>query len=117
MIEEIIPVAKAHKALKMLSPETRMTNKLPLFNSHISFLPFVNFLKEKLATTSGTRADFYRYLIRKFGEQPSLLQLVEDVHQLDDHEELLEFLATAIFPVVSDENEINFTLSARYNVP
>lgn len=114
MIEEIIPASAPHRGLKMLSPETGIASKLPGVDSHISFLPFVNFLKDKLTTASGTRADFYNYLIRRFEAEPALLQLVEDVHQLSDHEELLEFLSTVIFPVVSDENETMFTLSAPY---
>lgn len=114
MIEEIIPAFTPHRGLKILSPEPGIISNLPAIESHVSFLLFVNFLKEKLVTITGTRADFYRYLIRKFEEQPSLLENVEDIHQLDDHEELLEFLSTAIFPVVGEESEINFTLSAPY---
>lgn len=115
MIEEITPASTPHRGLKILSPETKVTRKLPAVDSHISFLPFVNFLKEKLATTSGTRADFYRYLIKKFEEEPALLGKLRDNHQLEDHKELLEFLSTAIFPVVCEESENNFTLSAPYN--
>ncbi|HUH32948.1 MAG TPA: hypothetical protein VLZ28_03290, partial [Daejeonella sp.] len=115
MIKEITPAPAPHKGLKVLSPESAVTSKLPAIDSHISFLPFVNFLKEKLATTSGTRADFYRHLIRKFEEEPTLLRKLGNIHQLDDHEELLEFLSTAIFPVVCEESDNNFTLSAPYN--
>ena len=116
MIKEIIPAPIPRRGLKILSPETDIISNLPAVDSHISFLPFVNFLKEKLATTSGTRADFYGYLIRKFEEEPALLEKVADIRQLDEHEELLEFLSTAIFPVVSEESENNFTLSAPYRL-
>jgi hypothetical protein len=103
MIEEIIPAFAPHRMVKMLSADIAIINRLPAINSHISFLPFVNFLKDKLAITSGTRADFYRYLIKKFEAEPELLQQVKDVQILDDHEELLELLSTVIFPVVSDQ--------------
>jgi hypothetical protein len=114
MIQEIIPAFTPHKTVKMLSADRDIMNKLPPIDSHISFLPFVKFLKDKLAITSGTRADFYRYLIKKFEAEPALLQQVTDVQILDDHEELLELLSTVIFPVVSDEGKNNFTLSAPY---
>src|SRR5437868_13970673 len=114
MIEEIIPVFAPHKAVKVVSPDVARTNKLPLINSHISFAPFVKFLKEKLAITSGTRVDFYRYLIKKFEAEPKLLQHVKNIQILGDHEELLELLSTVIFPVVSDEGKNNFTLAAPY---
>ena len=114
MIEEIIPAFAPHKTVKMLSADREIINRLPAIDSHISFLPFVNFLKDKLAVTSGTRADFYRYLIQKFEAEPELLQQVEDVQILDDHDELLELLSTVIFPVVTDEGKNNFTFSAPY---
>src|SRR3989442_9356838 len=114
MIEEIIPSFTRNKRVKIVSAEAETINKLPVINSHISFLPFVNFLKDKLDTASGTRADFYRYLIRKFEAEPALLQQVKEVQLLEDHEELMELLSTAIFPVVSKEEENNFTLSTPY---
>ncbi len=114
MIEEILPVLTPHKRLKMLSPRRGIINNLPSVVSHISFLPFINFLKDKLTTISGTRADFYRNLIQKFEAKPVLLQQVANIQILDDHEELLELLTTAIFPIVSDNEENNFTLSGPY---
>ena len=114
MIEEIIPALKPHKAVRMLSGDNDIINKIPAVNSHISFLPFVEYLKEKLAVTSGTRANFYHYLIKKFEAAPELLQRIKDVQLLSNHEDLLELLTTVIFPVVSDEVKNNFTLSAPY---
>ncbi|MEP6595429.1 MAG: hypothetical protein ABJA71_05760, partial [Ginsengibacter sp.] len=98
----------------MVSAESAIIQNLPAIDSRISFVPFVNFLKEKLTTTSGTRADFYHYLIRKFEAEPALLEQVTSVQMLDDYEELLELLSTAIFPMVSEEEKNNFTLSAPY---
>jgi hypothetical protein len=112
MIEEIISTTAPQRKLKFLSADEEIIGRLPVIDSHISFLPFINFLKEKLATTYGTRADFYRYLIRKFEAEPALLKQILDAKTLTDNEELLELLSTAIFPVVSDKN--NFTLSAPY---
>lgn len=112
MIEDIISTATRQNRLKVISADKSIIDKLPAIDSYISFLPFINFLKDKLVTTSGTRADFYRYMIRKFEAEPALLQQIFDVQVLADNEELLELLSTAIFPVVCDNN--NFTLSAPY---
>lgn len=114
MIKDLIPGSIPHKGLKIITPDKNIINSLPAVESSISFRPFVNFLKEKLSATSGTRADFYRYLIRKFEEVPGLLDGLSDIRQLDEHEDLLEFLSTAIFPIVSEESESNFTFSAPY---
>ena len=114
MIGEIIPTSTKQKQIKLLSPGAEILERLPSVKSHISFLPFLNYLKEKLDGTSGTRADFYRYLIKKIDSDPALLQQVQNVEQLAEHEELLEFLSTAIFPVVSNEEQSNFTLSVPY---
>ncbi|MEO6329961.1 MAG: hypothetical protein ABIO55_13575 [Ginsengibacter sp.] len=114
MIEEIIPAFTPHKEVKMLSADRDIINKLPAVDSQISFLPFVNFLKDKLTVTSGTRSDFYRYLIRKFEAEPQLLREIKDVQIIDDRGELMELLSTVIFPVVSDEQKNNFTLSTPY---
>ncbi len=112
MIEEIISTTTPYASLKILSADKEITDKLPGLESHISFLPFINFLKEKLETTRGIRADFYQYLIRKFEAEPVLLQRVTDVKALFNNEELLDLLSTVIFPVVSEKN--NFTLATPY---
>ena len=114
MIDEIIPALPGQRRLKILSAEPGIVNRLPFIRSNISFLPFVNFLKEKLITTSGSRADFYRYMIKKFEAEPLLLEQVKDAGVLDNNEELLELLSTAIFPAVGGEGGNNFTLSAPY---
>ena len=43
-----------------------------------------------------------------------MLKQVRDEGILSEHEELLELLSTAIFPVVSEDEKNNFTLAAPY---
>ncbi|MES1224125.1 MAG: hypothetical protein ABUT20_52005, partial [Bacteroidota bacterium] len=112
MIEEIISTTTPHANLKILSADKAILDTLPAIDSRISFLPFINFLKDKLETTTGIRADFYRYLIQKFEAEPALLQQVVRAQDLNDNEELLELLSTVIFPVVSEKH--NFTLATPY---
>src|SRR5688500_2618164 len=114
MIEEIIPATTPTRRMKILSADQGIVDRLPAIKSKISFLPFVNFLKEKLSNTPGSNCDFYRYLIKKFEAEPQLLDQVKDAQVLDDNEELLELLSTAIFPAVGGEEGNNFTLSAPY---
>jgi len=116
MYDEIIPALKTSKVLKILSPEKDNISDLPAIDSYVSFLPFVNFLKDKEVTTTGIRADFYRHLIGKFESDPNLLKRVNNIRELNDHKELLEIISTAIFPIICDEGENNFTLSAPYKL-
>src|SRR5437868_4558220 len=114
MIEEIIPVLKIPNRVRILSADKEVVKKMPVIDSEISFRPFVEFLKDKLDSISGTRADFYKYLIKKFEAEAELLEPVVNVQVLNDHQELIELLSTAIFPVVSEEEKNIFSFSSPY---
>ncbi len=114
MIEDVLPRSTLPRGIRILSPAPGVKINNEGVNSQISFLPFLNYLKEKLPSTTGSRTGFYQYLINKLESDPALLATVEGYNQLSDYEDLLEFLSTAIFPVVSNEEESNFTLSAPY---
>jgi hypothetical protein len=83
-------------------------------DSKISFRPFVNYLKDKLHTSSDTRARIYNYLIERFEEVPALMEPVTDPHLLEEHHDLLELLGTTLFPAVSEEEKNIFTLGVPY---
>src|SRR5688572_9495052 len=88
-------------------------NKIAI-DSKISFRPFVNYLKDKLHTSSDTRARIYNYLIERFEEVPALMEPVTDPHLLEEHHDLLELLGTTLFPAVSEEEKNIFTLGVPY---
>lgn len=114
MIEDVLLRSTLPRGIKILSPAPGIKMPTAGVNSQISFLPFLNYLKEKLPATTGSRTGFYQYLINRLESDPALLSTVEGHDQLANYGDLLEFLSTAIFPVVSNEDESNFTLSAPY---
>ncbi|KIC93041.1 GAF domain-containing protein [Flavihumibacter solisilvae] len=115
MLEDIAPVARSVRKVKMLEAgvETSPTH-LPI-NSHISFRPFVEYLKQKLTGDFDTRSRIYEHLIERFGEQPELLKPVSDSEVLDKNRELLDLLGTTLFPVVSEQEKNIFTLALPYH--
>ena len=113
MLEEIISV-KHLPGVKMLSAKHELIAGLPEISSKISFLPFINFLKEKLPAVSETIAGYYNYLIKKFEAEPDLLNYVEDFHLLDENADMLELLGTALFPAVGEHEKNSFALAVPY---
>ncbi|HEY6978971.1 MAG TPA: hypothetical protein VH396_21900 [Chitinophagaceae bacterium] len=114
MLEEIIPALQSQKGTKVLSAKPKITERLPEIDSKISFVPFINYLKEKQAVTTDIHSDIYKYLIRRFEEEPALLQPIEEIDLLKDQGELLKLLTTVLFPLISEPQKNNFTLAVPY---
>lgn len=114
MIEDIAPAIGTQKDIRILNAETG-TPEYSVPESKISFRPFVDHLKQKLTDDSAIRSRFYRYLVDKFEAEPALLQPMDDpARLLNENQEILELLDTAIFPVISDQQENIFSLAAPY---
>jgi hypothetical protein len=115
MLEEIIPALRPHqRRVKVLTAEPKFAEGLPEIDSKISFIPFINYLKETQSVAGDLRSEFYNYLVRRFEEKPALLQPVKDINVLKDHGELLQLLSTVLFPLVSEPEKNSFTLAAPY---
>ncbi len=115
MLEDIAPVIRSSQKLKLwtASPGAYGEDGFA-FDSSISFLPFINYLKKKSAGNTGTKARSYNYLVERFENEPALLQPVKDDRVLDEHRDLLELLGTTLFPVVSDSDRNIFTMAVPY---
>ena len=114
MLEEIVPSIRPLKEVKVItSAHCLKDEELPI-ESKISFLPFIDYLKEKSSDTSDIRAGFYKYLIQKFESEPNLLKPLTDTSVLNDSEDLLDLLTASLFPLVSDKERI-FTLALPYH--
>ena len=87
---------------------------LPDVDSNISFLPLINYLKEKTPDVSNIKSSFYKYLVKKFEDTPELLQTISDMVVLEENSELLELLGTMLFPVVSKHEKNTFALATPY---
>lgn len=114
MLEEITPSIRALKEVRVIpSAECLKDDELPI-DSKISFLPFIDYLRQKSGNTTDIRTGFFKYLLQKFEAEPALLKPLESTDVLNDNEDLLELLTTSLFPLVSDKERI-FTLALPYH--
>src|SRR3989337_3126610 len=114
MLEDIAPAIRSSKKVKVLTALPGSTGEDLVFDSHISFLPFINYLKSKSAGDADTRSRIYNYLVERFEAEPALLQPIKDSSVLSEHSDLLELLSTSLFPVVTDPEKNIFTLAVPY---
>ena len=114
MLEDIAPAIRSSKKVKVLTALPGSTGEDLVFDSHISFLPFINYLKRKSAGDADTRSRIYNYLVERFEAEPALLQPIKDSSVLSEHSDLLELLSTSLFPVVTDPEKNIFTLAVPY---
>jgi len=114
MLEEIIPALRSQTRTKVPTAEVKIAEKLPEIDSKISFVPFINYLKENQTVATDLHSGIYKYLIRSFEEEPALLQALQDIHFLKDHGELLRLLTTVLFPLIGEPEKNNFTLAVPY---
>lgn len=114
MLEEVISVSKVHRKSKTLSPSSNLTHDLPDVDSKISFVPFIDYLKNKRPLVSGSIEKYYDYLIDKFKSGNYLLNSVDALHENGEQSVLLETLTTSLFPLVAEHEKISFALAAPY---
>ena len=114
MLQDIIPTLKPTRRSRMTEAEPQLTAALPPVDSKISFLPLINYLKEKRSSVSDMRAGFYNYLIEKFEAEPALSEVIRDIKLIEEHDDLMDLLGTLLFPVVSREEKNTFALTAPY---
>lgn len=113
MLEDIIPATRSGKKVKLLeTPPGILDDKLKV-KSSISFLPFLNYLKNQLAGTSDTRSRISNYLIERFESHPALLQSA-DLESLNENQDVLELLGSTLFPIASEQDKNIFTMAVPY---
>lgn len=76
-----------------------------LVESHISFVPFVRFMKEKAQTADGARAAYYTELVRHFESNPELQQPLKEDVDIAQYQDYLDLLTAAVFPVTMDDSQ------------
>jgi len=114
MMMDIPAVATSSEKIKLIPASPSDTKDTFDFDSKVSFLPFINYLKNKSAGNSDTRSRFYNYLVEKFESEPALLKPVTDSSLLSKHSDLLELVGTSLFPVVTDPEKNIFTFAVPY---
>jgi len=114
MLEDIRPAARPIRKVTMLATTKGSIDERVHFDSKISFLPFVNYLKDKLTGSSNTTSKIYNYLIERLEAEAALLQPMDDICLLNENQDLLELLGTALFPVVSEQGKNIFAMAVPY---
>jgi len=74
MLEDIATTTRPAKKVKVLAASQDTTDEDFFIDSTISFRPFINYLKEKLAGCCDSRSRIYKDLIEKLEAEPALLQ-------------------------------------------
>jgi hypothetical protein len=114
MLEDITPSIRPLKEVKVITSAHCLENEEFPIDSKISFLPFIDYLRQKSSNTSDIRTGFFKYLLQKFEAEPELLKTLDSTDVLNDNEDLLELLTTSLFPIVSEKERI-FTLAVPYH--
>ncbi|HEX8279305.1 MAG TPA: hypothetical protein VF540_11445, partial [Segetibacter sp.] len=76
-----------------------------------SFGPYIFCLRKKMEESSDIIAKFYRYLIKKFERQPSLLKPFKNVEVLEQHEELIQLLKMSLLPLSESSEQYPLALA------
>jgi hypothetical protein len=76
-----------------------------------SFGPYIDFLRQKLAASNHIIAKFYRYLIKKFQQHPSLLVPFKNVEKLEEYDELVQLVTMSLLPLSTQAEHLPMALA------
>lgn len=76
---------------------------------HLSFGPFLRFIREKASKEQTLRKDFYQYVLDKFSPYPELEEGV-DVTLLHQYKEVLEVMYAMLSPSFEEEKNVLWAL-------
>ncbi|MGF6844786.1 GAF domain-containing protein [Chitinophaga sp. W3I9] len=91
--------------MKVLTAHPGIFNDDKVIESNISFVPFLNYLKEKVTHEGEARSSFYKLIIDKFESNPEILKPIPGNGDLSAYKEYLDLLIAAIFPVTTDSSK------------
>ena len=101
--------------MKVLTQKSDSLLTEPHFRFAPSFGPYVLTLRNKMEEASVANALFYRHLIKKFQQEPSLLIPFENVEVLEEHEDLIQLLQMSLMPLSADSE--NFSMALAFIQP
>jgi len=79
--------------------------------SFVCFKKFIDFLEEKANTEKSVRSHFFRFVLEKIRSYPELIKGIP-VSDAAKYDEVLELVASVVFPLIEDENEMLFGLTS-----
>lgn len=100
--------------MKVLTAHPGVFNDDKVIESNISFVPFLNYLKEKVGNGDDARSSFYQLIIDKFESNPDILTPIPPDADLSQYKEYLDLLIAAIFPVTTDSSTDIYGMGAPY---
>lgn len=100
--------------MKILTAHPGLFKDDHLIDSHISFVPFIRFMKEKAATAQGARAAYFSEIVRHFESNPDLQQPLREDVDISQYQEYLDLLTATVFPVTMDDSNDIFGIGVPY---
>jgi hypothetical protein len=100
--------------MKILTAHPGLFKDDYLVDSHISFVPFIRFMKEKAATAQGARAAYFSEIVRHFESNPDLQQPLKEDVDISKYQEYLDLLTATVFPVTMDDSRDIFGIGVPY---
>lgn len=100
--------------MKILTAHPRLFKEDELIDSHISFGPYIRYMKEKAARTTGARASYFSEIVRHFESDPALLQPLEKDTDISRYQEYLDLITATVFPVTIDDTKDIYGIGAPF---
>jgi len=79
--------------------------------SFVCFKKFIDFLEERVNTDTSVRSHFFKFVLDKIRSYPELITGIP-VTEAAKYDEVLELVASIVFPLIEDENEMMFGLTS-----
>ncbi|WP_341841516.1 hypothetical protein [Chitinophaga caseinilytica] len=100
--------------MKILTANRDQLIEEHLIESHISFVPFVRFMKDKAQKAKGARAAFFSEIVRHFESNPELGQPLASDVDVAKYQEYLDLVTATVFPVTIDDTRDIFGIGVPY---
>ena len=78
--------------------------------SYVSFKKFADFLQERIKKDHSPRVRFFQYVLDRINVHPELLAGIP-VIDASNYSEVLELVASVVFPLIEDEDKVMFGLT------
>jgi len=95
------------KSVLRINPFATKENSVESF---VCFKKFIDFLEDRIKTEKSVRVHFFRFVLDKIRSYPELIKGIP-VSEAAGYDEVLELVASVVFPLIEDENEVMFGLT------
>src|SRR5437762_4213242 len=96
-----------NKSVLQINPFATKENSVESF---VCFKKFIDFLEDRIQNEKSVRVHFFRFVLDKIRSYPELIKGIP-VSEAAKYDEVLELVASVVFPLIEDENEVMFGLT------